>query len=173
MGTAEKRFGQRLAAISEKIEAQHAKSKKALQHAQAALKHSEAARGHASHPTFNSWKEIAAYLGRGVRTVQRWERELQLPVHRIGNGRHAPVYATISELKFWMMTSGVGELKVVHDREPMVSDSPRREAAELTARLNALAQTLAEASVHHRGQAEALKKNIVALRASFARHKSR
>ena len=30
----------------------------------------------------NSWKEIASYLGRSVRTVQRWEREFGLPVHR-------------------------------------------------------------------------------------------
>ena len=30
----------------------------------------------------NTWKEIATYMGRGVRTVQRWERELGLPVRR-------------------------------------------------------------------------------------------
>jgi hypothetical protein len=28
-----------------------------------------------------SWKEIAAYLGRDVRTVQRWEKKEGLPVH--------------------------------------------------------------------------------------------
>ena len=33
-----------------------------------------------------SWKEIAAYLGKSVRSVQRWERELHLPVHRPGAG---------------------------------------------------------------------------------------
>jgi hypothetical protein len=26
----------------------------------------------------NSWKEIAHHLGRGVRTVQRWEQELEV-----------------------------------------------------------------------------------------------
>jgi hypothetical protein len=31
----------------------------------------------------DSWKEIAAYLGRSIRTVQRWEREEGLPVHRL------------------------------------------------------------------------------------------
>jgi len=36
----------------------------------------------------NSWKEIAAYVGRGVRTVQRWERELGFPVrHPLGSRR--------------------------------------------------------------------------------------
>lgn len=53
----------------------------------------------------NSWKEIATFLNRGVRTVQRWERELSLPVHRIGRGKRAPVYAQVSELKFWMYAS--------------------------------------------------------------------
>ena len=31
---------------------------------------------------FSSWKEIAAFLGRGVRTVQRWETTLGLPIRR-------------------------------------------------------------------------------------------
>ena len=53
----------------------------------------------------NSWKEIASYLDRGVRTVQRWERDLHLPVHRIGKGRRSPVYALVPELKFWLITS--------------------------------------------------------------------
>src|SRR3984885_4315700 len=30
----------------------------------------------------SSWKDIARYLGKGVRTVQRWERHLGLPVRR-------------------------------------------------------------------------------------------
>jgi hypothetical protein len=29
----------------------------------------------------NGWKEIAAYVGKGVRTVQRWEKAHGLPVH--------------------------------------------------------------------------------------------
>jgi len=53
----------------------------------------------------NSWKEIAVCLDRGIRTVQRWEQELHLPVHRIGKGKRAPVYAAVSDLKFWMVTS--------------------------------------------------------------------
>jgi hypothetical protein len=28
----------------------------------------------------NGWKEIAGFFGRGVRTVQRWEQQLGLPV---------------------------------------------------------------------------------------------
>jgi hypothetical protein len=37
----------------------------------------------AEKPRLDSWKEIASYLGRGVRTVQRWECEEGLPVHRL------------------------------------------------------------------------------------------
>lgn len=50
----------------------------------------------------NNWKEIALYLGRGVRTVQRWEADLQLPVRRPrGKGRSA-VIALKTELDEWL-----------------------------------------------------------------------
>jgi hypothetical protein len=48
-----------------------------------------------------SWKEIASELDRGVRTVQRWERTLGLPVHRLGKGARCPVFAFKDELHFW------------------------------------------------------------------------
>jgi len=40
-----------------------------------------------------SWKEIAAYLKRGVRTAQRWERCAGLPVRRPRAGDRSPVFA--------------------------------------------------------------------------------
>lgn len=50
----------------------------------------------------NSWKEVAHYLGRGVRTVQRWEVTLGLPVRRPhGRGRSA-VIAMRSDLDHWL-----------------------------------------------------------------------
>jgi hypothetical protein len=49
----------------------------------------------------NSWKEIATYLDRGVRTVQRWERFEHLPVHRVGSGARAPVFAFSNEIEAW------------------------------------------------------------------------
>ncbi len=57
----------------------------------------------------NSWKEISSYLGRGVRTVQRWEVELNLPVHRIGVGRRSPVFAFEHELRFWLQARKVND----------------------------------------------------------------
>ncbi len=50
----------------------------------------------------NSWKEIATYLGRGVRTVQRWEAELQLPVHRPRGKNRSAVMAFRAELNDWL-----------------------------------------------------------------------
>jgi Tol biopolymer transport system component len=49
----------------------------------------------------DSWKEIASYLGRGLRTVQRWEREEGLPVHRLGHAKRGSVYADPVELDAW------------------------------------------------------------------------
>ena len=49
----------------------------------------------------DSWKEIAAYLGRGIRTVQRWEREEGLPVHRLAHEKRGSIYARREELAAW------------------------------------------------------------------------
>jgi hypothetical protein len=52
--------------------------------------------------TLQSWKEIASYLKRGVRTVQRWERNSGLPVRRPRPGDRSPVFAFPEELDVWM-----------------------------------------------------------------------
>lgn len=46
------------------------------------------------------WKEIANFLKRGVRTVQRWET-LGLPVHRPQGGHRNAVIAFPEELDAW------------------------------------------------------------------------
>ena len=45
-----------------------------------------------------SWGEIASYLRREIRTVQRWEKNLALPIHRLAVGKLSSVYAYPSEL---------------------------------------------------------------------------
>ncbi|MBZ5569306.1 MAG: hypothetical protein LAN64_15825 [Acidobacteriia bacterium] len=49
----------------------------------------------------NSWKEIAAYTGRGVRTVQRWEHQ-GLPVHRPKGKERSAVIAFPEEISKWL-----------------------------------------------------------------------
>jgi hypothetical protein len=58
--------------------------------------------GKNSSQVLTSWKEIASHLGKGVRTVQRWERELGLPVRRPSNSRHI-IVAVPSELDEWVL----------------------------------------------------------------------
>jgi tetratricopeptide (TPR) repeat protein len=48
----------------------------------------------------DSWKEIAVFFGRDERTVNRWEKELGLPVHRLP-GTKGRVYAYTDELLAW------------------------------------------------------------------------
>jgi Tol biopolymer transport system component len=50
-----------------------------------------------------SWKEIASYLKKGVRTVQRWERTDGLPVRRLGQDRPGLVFAYKAELDAWWL----------------------------------------------------------------------
>lgn len=49
----------------------------------------------------DSWKEIADYLRRGLTTVQRWEREEGLPVHRHVHAAGGSVYAYPEDLDTW------------------------------------------------------------------------
>jgi hypothetical protein len=127
-----------------------------------------------SHEILNSWKEIASYLDRGVRTVQRWEHDLQLPVHRIGRCKRSPVYAIVSELKFWMIHGAGRRAMLTHDGAKSRGDSGgRKRNPFLAARVHDLAQAVAQASARHQRQAEALEKNILALRSRFSLRKSK
>jgi TolB-like protein/thioredoxin-like negative regulator of GroEL len=54
----------------------------------------------------DSWKEIAAYLRRGVRTVRRWERDEGLPVHRHVHNVLGSVYADKTEIDRWRERRG-------------------------------------------------------------------
>ena len=48
-----------------------------------------------------SWKGIAGYLQRDVRTVQRWEKQEGLPVYRHVHGKLSTVYAYGNEIDEW------------------------------------------------------------------------
>jgi Tol biopolymer transport system component len=49
----------------------------------------------------DSWKKIASYVKRDVRTVQRWERRESMPVHRHLHDKQGSVFAFRSELDTW------------------------------------------------------------------------
>lgn len=50
----------------------------------------------------NSWKEIAEYIGRDVRTAHRWESNNGLPVHRLMHDKGPTVYALTAEIDEWV-----------------------------------------------------------------------
>jgi len=56
--------------------------------------------GEPNRKELTSWKEIAEYLGVSVRTAQKWEAGLGLPVHRLP-GEKGRVSAEAAELERW------------------------------------------------------------------------
>lgn len=61
-----------------------------------------AAAGAPADQRLDSWKAIAAYLGRDVTTVQRWEKREGLPVHRHVHDKLGSVYAFRVEIDEWL-----------------------------------------------------------------------
>lgn len=56
----------------------------------------------ASTARLESWKQIAVYLRREVRTVQRWEKSEGLPIRRHFHVKGATVYALRKEIDDWL-----------------------------------------------------------------------
>jgi predicted DNA-binding transcriptional regulator AlpA len=84
-----------------------------------------------------SWKEVAQYMGCGVRTVQRYEREFGLPIRRPTGKARGSVMATRAEIDAW------------------VKAAPLRETFELS--------RLAQDSGLHNG-ANSLESGVIAMR---------
>src|SRR5574340_735919 len=76
----------------------------------------------------DSWKELADYLGREVRTVIRWEKDKQLPVHRVPGGRRQAVFAYTDEIDAWL-TSERDSALATQDSSPGNGHPARLEEA--------------------------------------------
>jgi tetratricopeptide (TPR) repeat protein len=85
----------------------------------------------ASNGRLDSWKEIAAYLRRSVRSAKRWEKEEQLPVRRHTHGKRDSVFAYRTELDEWWdnrrsKLSDRNDFEEITPPEtPAVSDEPQ------------------------------------------------
>jgi TolB-like protein/Flp pilus assembly protein TadD len=53
----------------------------------------------------DSWKAIADYLGRSVRTAVRWADERGLPVHHVPGGKRHAVFSFTNEIDDWLMST--------------------------------------------------------------------
>src|SRR4051794_37194196 len=65
----------------------------------------------------DSWKQIAAYLGKSERTVRRWQETEGLPVHRHLHQQRGSVWAYRSELDSWVESRRLGP-------EPLTAEAP-------------------------------------------------
>lgn len=75
--------------------------------------------GRPAEDRLHSWKEIAVYLNRDVRTVRRWEKSQGLPVHRHYHHKLASVYAYRSELEAWWAE----QRKIVDGAQPSEAEA--------------------------------------------------
>jgi hypothetical protein len=87
-----------------------------------------------------SWKEIAAYLKRDVRTVQRWEKQESLPVYRHVHHKLGTVYAYAPELDAWWRNG--------HERLETLMASAKSDSAEQPAISKDASDQQAEAAWH-------------------------
>jgi phage terminase Nu1 subunit (DNA packaging protein) len=53
----------------------------------------------------NGWKEISSHMQRSVRTAQRWEAQMGMPVHRPAAKDRGAVVAFSDELEKWLRRS--------------------------------------------------------------------
>src|ERR1700675_2944495 len=93
-----------------------------------------------------SWKEIAAYLGRDVTTVRRWEKGEGLPDHRHVHHKLSAVYAYTTEVDAWRSKRAPAQASNSADTgsfsEPVQRGNYGRTAIALTAVALALAPAL-------------------------------
>lgn len=109
----------------------------------------------------NSWKEIAVYLNRGIRTVQRWQ-QFGLPVRRIGRGKRAPVVAYKRDIDAWMRAATPHGFKTPQSAQQIMTRGTLHRSVEqsrvlreqLTSLLDRQQKTIAQLS---RGIAEVQK----------------
>lgn len=73
-----------------------------------------------SRQILSGWKEISNHIERGVRTAQRWESLLGMPVHRPALKDRSAVVAFSDELEGWLSRSSPhtrDECLAVNDKE--------------------------------------------------------
>lgn len=86
---------------------------------------------HAPCDRLESWKEIAAYLRRDVRTVQRWEQADGLPVHRHKRAQRPIPYAYKTELDAWWTSRSENGPPAAN--QDQLSHAPRPRTRQLVA----------------------------------------
>lgn len=98
----------------------------------------------------NGWKEIGSYLGRVVRTAQRWET-LGMPVHRPATKKRTAVIAFPHELDSWLVRNRP-RLDLYEPTDPAASTTGLAALTERLERLQREATMLALEIERARGE---------------------
>ena len=114
----------------------------------------------------NGWKGIANYLGKGVRTVQRYERELGLPIRRPAGKPMGSVSATRAEIDAWISASPVREAFRLSLRSVDNAETVKELKQQLTM-MHRLREENAELREEMHAAGEALKAAIQAVHESI------
>jgi hypothetical protein len=105
--------------------------------------------------TLTCWKEIAEYLHKGVRTVQRYERQMGLPVRRPHGQQGGVVLAFSDEVDAWVRSHFEGgrqsELEILREELAEVKTQNRvlRARLERAERAATVIRWNGNASVEH------------------------
>jgi Tol biopolymer transport system component len=100
----------------------------------------------------DSWKEIAAYLKRDIRTVQRWEKQEGLPVHRHLHDERGTAYAYAGEIDEWLQNRSRRDNQAATDDQTIASGhAPGSSQASSVQRLRRLFVVVAIAAASMAG----------------------
>jgi hypothetical protein len=113
------------------------------------------------------WKEIANYLGKGVRTVQRYECELGLPIRRPAGRSTGSVIATKAEIDGWISASPFRETFSLPPRA-VESAETLKELKQQVTELHRLREESAQSRLEMCDARKALKESIELLKESLA-----
>jgi hypothetical protein len=114
-----------------------------------------------SRQILNGWKEISKHIERGVRTAQRWESLLGMPVHRPALKNRSAVVAFSDELDGWLSRSSPDardECLAVNDKEENNRNFVRvldgmstliRQTRQLICHMKVLQESRRPAKTHH------------------------
>ncbi len=101
----------------------------------------------------NGWKEISNHIERGVRTAQRWEALLGMPVHRPALKDRSAVVAFTDELDGWITRN-------VLDTPDANGEGRNESLARLHDNMNSLARHTAQLEAQTKALREQLKRSL-------------
>lgn len=113
------------------------------------------------------WKEIATYLGKGVRTVQRYEVELSLPVRRPAGKSTGSVVATKAELDGWVKASPIHSSFLLSPRLDDVSQGTTQAIRYNVAQMMQLRHQMTQLRAEVKTSLDLLRNSVEGLRGTL------